>query len=340
MIGIGSNKKIIDLYNEIKSGDLVLQPDFQRKLVWNSIHKENFIDTILSGLPFPEIYTAVGEIDLDTRKTEVMVVDGQQRLSTIYEYIEGVENCFEYKKIKRFEDLSSEEKKKFFYYVVVVRDIGHLPIEQIKEIFRRINSVDYALEAMEINNALYDGEYISTAKQILEDINLYSTFRDNDIARMKDLEFILGVMVTNDLKGYFTGYKEVESFVKNYNEKYPDKENILSNFRIIKEFISKLNLPEDSIWINSRSCYFTLLVELLKIADYIDIDDTDMVDNVKKSLNDLNICILDNKTLSKTSGNKYAEFYKAMYQGTSSRKNRITRGKLLEETLKLIFRHQ
>lgn len=66
-LGIATNKKILDLYNMMKDGSLTLKPSFQRKLVWNSKHKENFIDTILKGLPFPEIYLSAGEIDLKSK---------------------------------------------------------------------------------------------------------------------------------------------------------------------------------------------------------------------------------------------------------------------------------
>ena len=59
-----SNKKISELYKRIKEKTLILQPDFQRKFVWSSSHKESFIDTILQGLPFPEIYTAQSGIDI------------------------------------------------------------------------------------------------------------------------------------------------------------------------------------------------------------------------------------------------------------------------------------
>lgn len=51
-LGIATNKKILDLYNMMKDGSLTLKPSFQRKLVWNSKHKENFIDTILKDYLF------------------------------------------------------------------------------------------------------------------------------------------------------------------------------------------------------------------------------------------------------------------------------------------------
>ena len=88
-LGIATNKKVLEVFNMMKDGSLILRPRFQRKLVWNNTHKENFIETILMKLPFPEIYLATGEIDLELQKSTTLVVDGQQRLSTIYQYITG-----------------------------------------------------------------------------------------------------------------------------------------------------------------------------------------------------------------------------------------------------------
>ena len=128
-----SNVSILNIFNEIKSGTMNLAPDFQRKLVWNDLHKENFIDTILRGFPFPEIYIADGDIDVDNpSKVIKLVVDGQQRLSTIVQYIDGDEN-WKLKNISPFSELSREVKEKFFYYKVVVRNLGHLKEEDIKE---------------------------------------------------------------------------------------------------------------------------------------------------------------------------------------------------------------
>lgn len=65
VLASSSNQKISDLYRRIKRGSLILQPDFQRRLVWNSGHKEEFIDTIINGYPFPEIYIAQSGVDIE-----------------------------------------------------------------------------------------------------------------------------------------------------------------------------------------------------------------------------------------------------------------------------------
>ncbi len=77
-----TNPTIAEIYDSIQSDRLTLRPDFQRKFVWTHEHQEEFIDTILSGLPFPEIYVCTGSVDTKKLKTTRHVIDGQQRLTT------------------------------------------------------------------------------------------------------------------------------------------------------------------------------------------------------------------------------------------------------------------
>jgi len=70
-----------------KEGALELAPPFQRKPVWSDKNKSFLIDTILKQLPVPEIYIQV-KTDKDGN-TKYIVVDGQQRIRSILEFIEG-----------------------------------------------------------------------------------------------------------------------------------------------------------------------------------------------------------------------------------------------------------
>ena len=83
-----TNPTIADIYEKIDGGRLQLSPDFQRKFVWTQEHQEQFLDTILNGYPFPEIYVCQGETDTKKLRTSQKVIDGQQRLTTIKNYIE------------------------------------------------------------------------------------------------------------------------------------------------------------------------------------------------------------------------------------------------------------
>ncbi len=69
-------------------GELQMAPPFQRKPVWIAPQKSYLIDTILKGYPIPEIYMQ-DLIGPDAGQTHI-VVDGQQRIRTCLEFIEGL----------------------------------------------------------------------------------------------------------------------------------------------------------------------------------------------------------------------------------------------------------
>ena len=121
-----SIKKVSEIYQRIKAKTLIPQPNFQRNFVWNRSHKEKFIDTILNGYPFPEVYIAQKGIDLATIQNQEVVVDGQQRLSTIVQYIDEPDGSNEFgKNVKKYNDLTEIEKKDFVNYEVVFRDLKY-----------------------------------------------------------------------------------------------------------------------------------------------------------------------------------------------------------------------
>jgi len=325
-IGSADNEKLLDLFNDMESGNLILRPTFQRNLVWNNSHKEKFLDTILRGFPFPEIYLADGEIDLETRVSKRLVVDGQQRLDTIFSYING---DLPTRAIPLFQDLTPKQQTDFYDYKVVVRDLGRLDEAQIVEIFQRINSVSYALNAMEINNALYEGKYISTAQEIQNSdafTNL-EMFSQNQYARMKDTEYILLIMSTLEEGGYFTGNSEIERYIKLYNDEYPNAESIKDEIVNTCQKLLDLGLEPDSIWWRKTS-FFTLMVELIKLyREGLEIE------NLKKVLEDLENNVIANKS-SDPETNSYAKFYKFVFQGTSGRAGRIARATVVENELR------
>jgi len=330
-IGKSTDVKLITLYNQMKDELLVLKPPFQRNLVWNDKHRENFIETILLGLPFPEIYLCDKDTDIESRRVVQQVVDGQQRLNAIYRYVNGELSG---KKIPSFDKLSEEDKKKFYNYNVVVRDLGSIDDDSIKKIFNRINSVQYALNATEIRNALYEGEYILTAKDIAGDESIYkiSAFSENQLSRMKNIEFIILVMSTIEIGGYFNRDDEVENLIKINDNKYTNKHKIKEDILQSVRLISSMSFPDDSIWFRTSSL-FSLLVELIKYKQ--ERGNLPKIGKTKKALLDLENSINNNKTKS-ISRNKFAKYYHFTFQATASKAARIFRGAVLAEVINKI----
>ncbi len=313
-----STKKISEIIGMIKREELILQPEFQRKLVWNDKHKELFIDTILKGFPFPEIYIAQSGIDLETLQSQQVVVDGQQRLSSIVNYIEGAIPC---KTITFFSQLTKEEKENFLNYDIVIRDLKNADANTIKEIFRRINQTKYNLSSIEIHNALYDGEFISTGKEILNyfDNETIPVFNDTDISRMGDLYYILLLMATYEEGGYYSENSLTEKYIKEYDNVYDHKDYVKGIFFDLLKKIIDFGLEPSSMWFR-KSNFFTLFIELLK------------VNNIPQHITELLVKFETNVITNKGNmDNDFGRYYSSMYTGTNSRSNRVQRGRIFRK---------
>lgn len=322
-----SNKKISELYKRIKENTLILQPDFQRKFVWTSGHKEAFIETILKGLPFPEIYTAQSGIDIEKIETQEVVVDGQQRLSTLVQYVDEPEDSKIFGKlVPKFKNLGQERQKEFLNYNVVIRDLEDISPDLIREIFKRINQTKFNLEQVEIQNAIYDGEFISTAKQILKSVESehIPIFSESEMSRMSDLHFILSVMSTIELGGYFTRDAEIEKMVAKFNDNFENKEFAQNSIVSVLKGIKSMELAPDSIWYR-KSNFFTLVIELCKLecVDY---------EAIKLRLLELEKNVLENKYTPRDE-NEFATYYGYMYTGTNSRQARVVRSEIFNKNV-------
>jgi hypothetical protein len=140
------SREIIDLVAAMRSSRLTLSPYFQRNLVWREAHKRDFIDTIMKGYPFPQIFLARGQIDLDTMEASQAVVDGQQRLNSIRDFVDGKLD-FEG---KQFRELTPKQREDFLKYEVAVIDFDlDAGDPRLKDVFYRLNRTYYSLSAIE-----------------------------------------------------------------------------------------------------------------------------------------------------------------------------------------------
>src|SRR5208337_5348789 len=74
--------------DQYKAGRLELRPPFQRKPVWSDKQRSSLVESILLDIPIPEVYIQVSQADDGAERYGV--VDGQQRLRTILQFV-GIE---------------------------------------------------------------------------------------------------------------------------------------------------------------------------------------------------------------------------------------------------------
>lgn len=139
---------------------LILSPDFQRRSVWSEKAKSYLIDTILRGKPIPKIIIMQ---ELKGPRSARIVVDGQQRLRAVLEFIEGdfkISRAHN-KELAGFTyaKLPDKLKRDFLQYEFGVDLLFNLDYEDILDIFARINSYTVILNKQEILNAKYQGYF-------------------------------------------------------------------------------------------------------------------------------------------------------------------------------------
>lgn len=100
---------ITEIYQKIKKGDLILDPEYQRNEVWHVSKQIAFIESLFMEIMIPPIYVVEvpGTDILEGNKYEV--VDGKQRLTTIKKFINN-ELALDKKYLEYYSDLYDGKK--------------------------------------------------------------------------------------------------------------------------------------------------------------------------------------------------------------------------------------
>ena len=88
-----------------------------------------------------------------------VIVDGQQRLRTILEFISGEieikSPVKDHENIRNFSDLNDTQKQRFWRYPIVVRDLEDSSDDEIRSLFQRLNKYAMVLNEQELRNARF-----------------------------------------------------------------------------------------------------------------------------------------------------------------------------------------
>ena len=325
-----SNRRLRVILTALSDGTLDPRPEFQRRLVWSNRDKVQFIETVLQGYPFPEIYIAAGTVDPDTGKGQEMLVDGQQRMTSLHQYFQGSADLQLGSIIPPYKALDKNQKIDFLEYEVVVRDLGKLEIDEIKTIFEKINSTSYGLNAMEVRNARYAGAFKDFCETLATNpfFEKYRVFSASEVRRMQDIRYCL-VLVATLLSTYFNRDNDIEIFLTKYSEEFPRANEISDLINSNLSMIESLGFPNDSR-LFKKADLFTLVIELSKLPDPV--KKKLHPPRIAKALGDF-FSTVDAGPESQNYKGDVASYHKAALQATNDRENRITRGEIISELL-------
>lgn len=151
-------------------GEVELNPKFQRGSVWSTPAKSYLIDSILNGYPIPKLLFRT-TVDRDSRRTLRDVVDGQQRLRTIFQFADGKltlgRKAPDYEG-KNYRTLEPEQKDTFLNYKLTCEQLLGASDEDVLEVFLRINSYTVPVNEAELRNASYENPLSDMVKLLVE----------------------------------------------------------------------------------------------------------------------------------------------------------------------------
>ena len=234
---------IYELYRKFNKGQLILEVDFQRSSVWKEKQKCELIESILMGLPLPIFY--LKQMDNAT----YVIVDGKQRLSTLFDFID---NKFVLKSLKILKFLNGKKFKDlvedFAVYQSQIEDYqlySHIilpptPDKILFDIFERVNRGGTQLNKQEIRNALYHGNGLDMIKEITQSDEFVDV---THIKPQKDIRMKGSYLITRFLaffmyyEGEFGEYKykgDIDELIEKALEKLNmEDENLLKKRKIL-----------------------------------------------------------------------------------------------------------
>ena len=272
MIAKGSHVKAFDVraysisdFNEwYLDGKLDLSPDFQRRSVWSSSAKAFLADTIIKGKPFPKIILMQEYKD---GKLLRVVVDGQQRLRAIFDFInDGIKISRAHNKQfagLTFSQLPEEMRDDFMQYEVGCDVLNSAPLEELLDIFARINRYTVKLNSQEMRNASYSGFFKSAAYEIGYE-NLYhwlssGVLSKTSVNRMSEAE------LASDLLGCFLVQMQSSKAIETTYKRFEDEEGGIpearDRLRSAIHAVANVYADEEleaSAW-SSKHMYFSLV---------------------------------------------------------------------------------
>lgn len=192
-----------DILRMYENKQLVIQPDFQRDVVWSKPAQTRFIDSLIKQLPIPSMC-----ISFDPKTNERLVIDGLQRISSIIYFLRNDEW-----KLSKLDDIDPKIsgksnlkiKDSIPTYYSRVENLT-IPITVIRcdyskknhkdylfTIFHRLNTGGNKLTNQEIRNCIYSGSLNKLLSKLTKYENYVKLFNiDKDRSyRFAHEEFIL-----------------------------------------------------------------------------------------------------------------------------------------------------
>jgi hypothetical protein len=196
----GADYPVDALVKRLNSGAIEI-PKFQRGFVWTLPQASRFLESLLLGLPVPAVF-----LSKEPTSQRLLVIDGQQRLTSLKYFYEGLFRStgqpkeFQLKGVSpdldnlTYKTLSEADRRRLddsLLHAIIVNQVDPQDDQTgLYSIFERINTGGTPLQPQEIRACIYEGPFIALLKELAQNPNWIDLYGAPS-SRAKDQELIL-----------------------------------------------------------------------------------------------------------------------------------------------------
>jgi hypothetical protein len=256
---------------------LDLSPSYQRRSVWNQGYRDYFAETVLVGYPAPTIFLHE-DMSPDGVAT-YSVVDGKQRLTTIFDFADDLFPVRDGSVIgqdgKFFSQLDEAIRRAYWRYQFSVEYLPSVDESVLKDIFDRLNRNVARLTRQELRHARYEGEFTTAAEKLSDAIAAALPTDFPNIARasrrqMKDVEMTsqLLLLVENGPQSF--SQDELDAAYSARNEEWSVRTRVEREFHNAMTYLAQLaplgDPPIASTRLRNQADFYSLFGAVVQLG--------------------------------------------------------------------------
>ncbi|MDD5769903.1 MAG: DUF262 domain-containing protein [Candidatus Gracilibacteria bacterium] len=184
------------------NGLLNIRPKYQREFVYKDLQRNAVIETVRKDFPLNVMYFAK-----NTDGT-FEVLDGQQRIISICEYVDGKFSLdFRY-----FHNLEKDEQEQILNYKLMIYFCEGSDKEKLER-FKTINIAGEKLTPQELRNAVYTGSWLTDAKRYFSKSGsvahqIASDYLNGSSIRQEYLETAIDWISNGEIENYMAMHQQ------------------------------------------------------------------------------------------------------------------------------------
>ncbi|MGA2528891.1 MAG: DUF262 domain-containing protein [Acidimicrobiales bacterium] len=347
-----SNWTINTFQKYYAEGSLIIRPAFQRNVVWNDEQRSFLIDSVLRGLPIPEIYVQMSTSSDGAE--EVKVVDGQQRIVACLRFLadelrlRSDEPLDPRWRNRVFSELDRSLQQRFRSYELLVRKLPNRDDATLREIFRRLNKNVEALLPQELRHAAYTGPFLrfvekAASSDVLEELGVFTR---RDYLRRRSDELVAEIALALVSRAYPNKKEGLDELFLSYEKQgIPEGvlEDLAGRFGRVFEQLSTVAGSLRGTRFRNKSDLYSLFVVLATNAERLPLPADEGAEMLRR-LREFSSLVNDIKReeaegrsirplLNLGSGAEALKYLRAVERAASDRMNRVRRDEVLQTVL-------